>query len=183
MIRTHCKHCEEALVNAEQGRPRVFCGDVCKNAYHEKRRLRKNELRRKNLPMRTCSICPTEFKPRTENGKYCSKACSNRATVIYKAKQRAKKNGVPYQEPMNAEQLEAHYEQLARDKFEAQQQQLKHEKVGVFYLFDMQKVSRKVDTTPSGHRDKYNTEGNNIYLGVEGFDVGGMEDSLFDQSY
>ena len=72
-----CPECGEAFKRNPMGRPKQFCSEKCRRAWHRKHI---HPEKWKKAERKFCPICGCVFiAAESKNRKYCSHACANRA--------------------------------------------------------------------------------------------------------
>ena len=82
-----CPVCGEVFEAKGRGRPKKFCSEKCRTAYHHKHPNMENwTTTRKAI----CPLCGREFTAAREYGhlrKYCSRACANKGRAAERREQ------------------------------------------------------------------------------------------------
>lgn len=77
-----CPNCGELFRRSRSGRPRRFCSEKCRTAFHNKHPNKQNW---KCVRKVSCPVCGKEFTADHEYNrerKYCSHACANRGRAM-----------------------------------------------------------------------------------------------------
>ena len=76
--KSFCPECGAAIMQCETGRPRIFCRDACRLAWHRKHPKPEHWA---SAQMVVCPVCQRTFLSARETDrprKFCSRACANR---------------------------------------------------------------------------------------------------------